>query len=80
MNEIQTVSTLIVRVTVHGVQPQVDPIEGDKRINHNFTHDTPTNNNTQEDNQNFLSESMDIYPNTSPPEIIYQVSVGANRW
>ena len=36
------VSTLIAGVTVHGVQPQVNSIEGDKRIDDNSTHDTLT--------------------------------------
>ena len=55
--EIQAVSTLIGKVTVHGVQPQADLVEGNKRNNDTFPQDTPTNSNTQEDYKKLLSES-----------------------
>ena len=67
--------TSIDGVTVHGVQPQVNSIEGNKRTDDIFTHDTFTVNNTEGDNPNPSSKSTKTHPNTSPPEITYQVSM-----
>ena len=53
--ENQIVWTSIGGVTVRGVQPQLNSIEGNKRIDDNFIHDTFTVNNTQEDNPDPLS-------------------------
>ena len=49
--ETKTVSTSIAGVTVHGVQPQVNSIEGNKRTDDIFTHDTFTTQALKETTQ-----------------------------